>query len=118
MAFGMQEATGDVALTLTTQGAATVTSGPIAGAGAAAYVLVMVHVSAVTGTPTLNTSLEESSDNSSWTAVTGSATAQLAAAGNAVAFAKPTKNYVRVTCTVAGTSPVVTGTVAVLAFAE
>lgn len=118
MAFGMQEATGDTALTFTAQGAATVTSGPVAGAGAAAYVLVMVHVSAIGGTPTLNTSLEESSDNSSWSAVTGSATAQLSATGNAVAFAKPTKNYVRVTCTVAGGTPSVTGTVAVLAFAE
>jgi hypothetical protein len=119
MAFGMQNASGDTALTLTAQGAATVVSGAIAAAGAAAYVLLLVHVSAVTGTPTLNVSLEQSaSGTGSWSAVPGSAIAQLSAAGNAVAFAYPTANYVRVTATVAGTTPAVTATVAVITFAE
>ena len=119
MAFGMQGAQGDTALTLTAQGAGTVTSGPIAAAGAAAYVLLLVHVSAIGGTPTLNTSLEQSANGSTgWTAVAGSSAAQLAAAGNAVAFAYPNGNYVRVTATVAGTSPSVTATIAVITFAE
>lgn len=88
--------------------AGTFTSGPAANAGMAADVLLMVHVTAASGTPTLNCSLEESADGSSWSAVPGSATAQLTAAGNAVAAATITKNFVRVTSTVAGTTPSVT----------
>jgi hypothetical protein len=119
MPFGFQNAQGDVALTLTAQAAGTVQSGAVSASGQAAYVLLCVHVSAISGTPTLNTSLEESDTGTgSWTAVAGSSTAQLSAAGNAVAFAKPTKSYVRVTATVAGTTPSVTATAAVLVFAE
>lgn len=99
---------GDVALPSTARAAGTYTSGPAAAAGQATDVLLMVHVTAVSGTPTLNCSLEESADGSSWTAVAGSSTAQLSAAGNAVAVATITKNYVRVTATVAGTTPSVT----------
>jgi hypothetical protein len=119
MPFGMQNAQGDLALTLTAQGAGTVTSGAISAAGVSAYVLLMVHVSAIGGTPTLNASLEVSANGSSgWAAVPGSGIPQLSAAGNAVAFAVPTNNYVRVTATVAGTTPSVTASLAVLTFAE
>lgn len=109
---------GDVALPSAARGAGTFTSGPIANAGTAADVLLMVHVSAVSGTPTLNVSLEQSADGSSWSAVTGSGITQLTAAGNAVAFASITANYVRVTSTVAGGTPSVTFRAAVLVIPE
>lgn len=80
----------------------------MANAGMAADVLMTVNVSAVSGTPTLNCSLEQSDDGSSWSAIPGSSTAQLTAAGNAVAGATVTKPYVRATSTVAGTTPSVT----------
>jgi hypothetical protein len=119
MGFGFQTASGDTALTLTAA-AATVSSGPIANAGAAAYVLAMVQITAITGTsPTLVVSLDESADGStSWTAVTGATTAALTAAGSAVLFGKPTKNFVRVTATIGGTTPAVTANIAFISFAE
>ncbi|MER5622498.1 hypothetical protein ABT061_15785 [Streptosporangium sp. NPDC002544] len=106
--MGLRNVLGDVALPGAARTAGTYTSGPVANAGMAADVLLMVHVTAVSGTPTLNCSLEESADGSSWSAVPGSSTAQLTAAGNAVAVAAITKSYVRVTSTVAGTTPSVT----------
>ncbi len=119
MPFGLENARGDLALTLTAQGAGTVTSGPVAASGEAGFVMVGVHVSATGGTPTLNGGLEESDNGSSgWTAVAGGAFAQQTAAGNTVAFARPTKNYVRVTTTVAGTTPSVTAAIAVLVFRD
>jgi hypothetical protein len=118
MAFGFQEAQGDVALTLAAT-AATTNSGPIASAGTAAYVLGLVQITAITGTtPTIVVSFDESTDGTSWTAMTGAATASLTAAGSAVFFGKATKNYVRATATIGGTTPAVTGTVAVITFAE
>lgn len=116
--MGLRPVLGDVALPLAARGAGTYTSGPVAGAGMAADVLLTVHVTAVSGTPTLNCSLEESSDGVSWSAVPGSATAQLTAAGNAVAAAAITKNYVRATSTVAGTTPSVTYRVVLLIVPE
>lgn len=106
--MGLRPLLGDVALPSAARGAGTFTSGPVANAGVATDVLMLVHVSATSGTPTLNASLEESADGSSWTAVPGSSIAQLTAAGNAVAAAAVTKNFVRVTSTVAGTTPSVT----------
>lgn len=118
MAFGMQEASGDIALALAAQ-ATTVNSGPIAGAGAAAYVLGLVQVTAITGTtPTLVVSFDESADGSAWTAMTGATTATINAVGSAVFFGRATKNFVRATATIGGTTPAVTGTVAVITFAE
>jgi hypothetical protein len=77
--------------------------------GAAGDVVLLVHCTAATGTtPTLDVSLEESADGTSWSAVAGSAAAQLTAAGNRVAYAAPSKALVRVTATVAGTTPSVT----------
>jgi hypothetical protein len=106
--MGLRPVLGDVALPTAARAAGTFTSGPITAAGQATDVVLIVHATAVSGTPTLNCSLEESADGSSWSAVAGSATAQLTAAGNALAGATIVKNYVRVTATVAGTTPSVT----------
>lgn len=112
-------ARGDLALVLTAQGAGTVTSGPVAAAGEAAYVLTGVHVSAISGTPTLNGGIEESDNGTSgWTAVPGGAFAQLSATGSTTAFCRPTKNFVRVTTTVAGTTPSVTGSIGIVIFQD
>lgn len=99
----------DTALPGAARAAGTYISGPVAAAGQAADVLLTVHCTAATGTtPTLDASLEESADGTTWTAIPGSAIAQLTAAGNRLAYASVTKNYVRVTSTVAGTTPSVT----------
>lgn len=116
--MGLRAVQGDVALTFTAAGAGTVTSGPVANPGQAADVMLLVHVSATSGTPTFNASLEESNDNITYTAITGSAITQLTAAGNAMANARATKAYVRVTYTVAGGTPSVTGRAAVLVIPE
>ena len=106
--MGLRPVLGDEALPPAARTAGTYTSGPIANAGVATLVLLAVHATAASGTPTLNASLEESADGASWTAVPGSSAAQLTAAGNASASAAVTKNFVRVTSTVAGTTPSVT----------
>lgn len=106
--MGLRPLLGDVALPSSARAAGTFTSGPVTNSGAASDVVLLVHVSATSGTPTLNCSLEESADGSSWTAIPGSSTAQLTAAGNALAGGAVTKNFVRVTATVAGTTPSVT----------
>lgn len=107
--MGLRNVQADVALPTAQRAGGTYTSGPVAAAGGAADVLLTVHCTAATGTtPTLDASLEESADGSSWTAVAGSAITQLTAAGNRVIYAAVTKNYVRVTSTVAGTTPSVT----------
>lgn len=104
--MALKPAFSDVALASAARGSGTYTAGPIAAAGQASDVILMVHCTAASGTsPTLNASLEESNDGSSWTAVTGSAITQLTAAGNAMSNAQATKQYVRVTSTVAGTTP-------------
>src|SRR5690349_18131246 len=120
MPAGLDMARGDLALTLSAQGTGTVTSGTLAGGGQAAYVLVMVHTTAATGTgPTLTVSLEESDTGAgSWTAVTGGAGTALAGVGNQVFAAAPTKSFVRVSAAVAGTTPAVTAKVAVVVFAD
>lgn len=107
--MGLRAGVGDVALTLTQRGAGTYTSGPIAAAGTAADMFFGVHATAVSGTPTLDVSLEQSADGASWSAITGSAVSQLTAAGNRVGFASVSANFVRVTATVGGTAtPTVT----------
>lgn len=117
--MGLRAVQGDVVLTGAAAGAGTFLSGPIANPGAAADVLLMVHLSVVGGTPTLNASLEESNDNSSYTAVPGSAIAQLGTGvGNASSNARITKSYVRVTATVAGGTPAATYRAAVLVIPE
>jgi len=102
--MGLRTVMGDVAVTSPLTSASTVVSGPIANAGTAADVVTFTQCSAVAGgTPGVVTSLEESDNGSSgWTAVPGSASASLAAAGSASSNGRATKNYVR-------TSSVVTG---------
>lgn len=119
MPFGMQNAQGDLALTLSAA-AVTVSSGPVAPAGQAGFVLAMAQVTAITGTaPTVTFSLDESADGSSgWTAVAGAISAAVTAAGSVVFYGRPTKNYVRVTATIGGTTPAVTGNAAVITFAD
>lgn len=57
-------------------------------------------------TPTLDVKLQESSDNSTFTDITGATFTQLTAAGNEVIrVANRTKRYVRAATTIAGTSP-------------
>ncbi|MDF5755816.1 hypothetical protein [Spongiactinospora sp. TRM90649] len=116
--MGLRPVFGDTVLSSAARGAGTHVSGPAAAAGMAADVLLMVHVTAVSGTPTLNCSLEQSADGSSWSAVPGSSTTQLTAAGNAVAAAGVTANFVRITATVAGTTPSVTFKAALLVVPE
>jgi hypothetical protein len=117
--MGLRAVQGDVALPLEARGAGTHVSGPVANAGAAADVAVLVHCTAATGTsPTLNVSLEESADGTTWTAVAGSGTAQLIAAGSAQSNARVSASFIRVTSTVGGTTPSVTYRVAILAIAE
>ena len=110
--MGLRNVLGDTALTFSAQGSGTVTSGPVAPAGMAANVMLLVHISATpTGTsPTLAASLEESNDGSTWTAITGSGiTGFTTSAGNQSANAVTSKQYVRVTATVGGTTPSYTG---------
>lgn len=96
---------GEVALASAARGAGTTVSGPVAAAGQATAVLLGVHCTATTGSPTLDASLEESNDGASWTAVPGSSITQLTAAGNRTVTALVTKLYVRATSTVGGTTP-------------
>jgi len=113
--MGLRNVQGSVAeVSISAGGAATNVSGPVANPGVATHVVLLVHVSATGGTPTLNASLEQSDDNSSYSAVTGSSITQLTAAGNAIANAVVTKPYVRITSAVAGTSPSVTYKASVL----
>ncbi len=117
--MALRQANIDVALPSVARAAGTYTSGSLATPGAAIHVVLMVHCTAASGTgPTLNTSLEQSNDGTTWTAVAGSGTAQLAAAGNAMSTALITDDYVRVTSTVAGTTPSFTYSASVLIGSE
>jgi hypothetical protein len=103
--MGNRPVYGDVAFTSAAR-TATASSGPIAAAGQATLCIMLVHCTAASGTtPTLDAALEGSADNSSYAAITGGAATQLTAAGNRVACALATTNYVRVTATIAGTTP-------------
>lgn len=113
--MGLREVMGDTALVQAAAGAGTYVSGPIAAAGIAQDVQMLVNLSVVGGTVALTVALEESADgSSSWTAILGSSTASLSAVGSANTNARPTKPYVRVTSTVGGTSPAATYRVLVL----
>ena len=70
-----------------------------------------------TGTPTLTTVMQESTDGTNnWTAITGGAFSAVTTTNNVqiISF-KPTRRYVRSTGTVAGTSPVFEATTIVIA---
>ncbi|OPC81815.1 hypothetical protein B4N89_13495 [Embleya scabrispora] len=106
--MGLRPVSGDVALPLAARTTGTHTGSPVTAAGYAADVVLTVHCTAASGTPTLDCSLEESGNGTDWTAVPGSGTAQLTGVGNRIAAATITRPYVRVTSTVAGTTPSVT----------
>jgi len=112
--MGLRPILGDVALASAARAAGTFVSGPVANAGAATWVQMAVHASASSGTPTLDCSLEQSADGASWSAITGSSTTQLTAAGNRTAVARVTSNYVRATSTVAGGTPSITYEIALI----
>jgi hypothetical protein len=115
--MSMRQVNGDVVM-MGTKAAGTFTSNTLP-VGYAADVIVAVHVTAATGTsPSLAVSLEESSDGTTWTPVSQSAALPISAAGNTLANAQTTKQLVRVTATITGTTPSFTFRVAVLAFAE
>ena len=102
--MGLKPVLGDIALASAVRTAATYVSGPVATAGQAAWVTMYVHASAISGSATLDASLEESADNSSWTAIPGSSITQLTAVGNRSVSVKVTKNYVRATTAVGATT--------------
>lgn len=108
MIVGLRSVLGDVALPSAARAAGVYTGGPVANAGLAADVVLLVHVTATAGTATLACAVEESADGLAWSPVPGSNTPTLVGPGNATANAQITKNYARVTATVAGTSPSVT----------
>jgi hypothetical protein len=70
-----------------------------------------------TGTPTLASKVQESTDGSNnWTDVTGGGFTAVTTTNNVQAVAvKPTKRYVRTTGTVAGTNPVAEATTLIYA---
>jgi hypothetical protein len=69
-----------------------------------------------TGTPTLTSKVQESTDGSSWTDVTGGGFTAVTTTNNVQAIPfKPTKRYVRTTGTVAGTNPVAEATTLIYA---
>ena len=115
--MSLRDVIGDVVLASTARGSGTYTSGPVSVAGSAADALVLVHVTAASGTPSLAVSLEQSADGSTWTAVGGSSAPALTAIGNAMSNAQVTGNFVRVTATVSGTTPNMTFRVACMVFA-
>jgi hypothetical protein len=118
--MSMRSVNGDVALPSAARGTGTHTSSSIDSGPGVSDILVMVHVTAASGTtPTLAVSIEQSNDGSSWAAVTGGATAvNLTAAGNATINAAIPQRFVRVVATVGGTTPSFTFRVAALVFAE
>jgi hypothetical protein len=103
--MGLRTVLSEVALAGSARGAGAYSGGPVAAAGVATHAVLLVHCTAVTGTPTLDASLEESTDGATWVAITGSSITQLTGTGNRVAHGVVTRNYVRVTSTVAGTTP-------------
>lgn len=117
--MSMRTVNGDVVLPSSARGAGTYTAGPLVYGPGVADLLVLTHISAVSGTsPTLVVSVEQSADGSSWSAVTGAASATLSAVGNSMINASVTQPYVRVSAVVAGTTPSFTFRVAVLVFGE
>jgi hypothetical protein len=119
MPSGFQFARGDVVLDLAAA-ATSVNSGAISAPQEIGPLMFAAHVTAATGTtPTLDVSLEQSANGQSgWAAVPGSALTQITAVGHRVGFAAPTQPYVRVVATIGGTTPAITGRIAVIVFAD
>lgn len=115
--MSMRVVNGDVVLS-GTRGAGTHLSSPLP-TNYAADVVLMVHVTAASGTsPTLAVSLEQSNDGTTWTAVPQSAATTVTAVGNSLANATTTQQMCRVVAVVGGTTPSFTFRVAALAFAD
>lgn len=75
--------------------------------GGTKLISAIQFVGAVTGTtPTLDTKFQQSSDNSTWTDITGATFTQVTAADNVqtISFSAQ-KQYVRTVSTIAGTTP-------------
>ncbi len=102
--MGLRPALGGVVVASADRTAGTVTSGPIAVAGGATFVVAHAHASAISGSPTLDVTLEESADGDSWSAIAGGAATQLTAAGNRTVCGLVTENFVQVKAVLAGTS--------------
>lgn len=115
--MGLRNVLGDTVLTGSSASAGA-SSGPIANPGFISDIVVITHVTAITGTsPTLSLAIEQSDDNSTYTAVTGGASpSNITAAGSQVINARVTKPYVRVTSTIGGTTPSVSYRVSALVF--
>ena len=102
----MRSTVGDTVLPLAARGAGTHTGVIQAGPTAAADTVLFIHVSAVAGTsPIMTVALEQSTDGSTWTAVVGSTSATITAVGGYTVNAATPQPHVRVTSTVAGTTP-------------
>ena len=88
-------------------------------AGAVSNIYTAVQIVgglAGTGTPTLTSKVQESTDGSTWTDVTGGAFTAVTTTNQVEAIPfKPTKRYIRTTGTVAGTSPVAEATTLIYA---
>ena len=88
-------------------------------AGAVSNIYTAVQIVgglAGTGTPTLTSRVQESTDGTTWTDVTGGAFTAVTTTNQVEAIPfKPTKRYIRTTGTVAGTSPVAEATTLIYA---
>lgn len=116
--MSMRTLNGDVVLSGTAAGAGTYSSGALTSGGGVANVLLLVHVTAATGTtPTLAVVVEQSNDGTSWSAVPGGSAVSLTAAGNTMCNAAISQNLARVTATITGTTPAVTYQVSAVVFA-
>jgi hypothetical protein len=109
----------DTVLPSAQRAAGTFSSGPIANAGSADYVLFLVDVTAAQGdTHTLDVVLQTAPDASTWTTVTRSAITQITTTtGYALGFSATADDYVQVLATVGGTNvPKVTFSVVAVVF--
>lgn len=115
--MSMRNVIGDVVLSGTRT--TTTTSPAIDSGPGVADILVMIHVTAASGTsPTLVCSVEQSNDGTSWTAIGGGTAPTLNAAGNTVCNAAVPQRFARVVATIGGTTPSFTFRAAAMVFAE
>lgn len=110
---------GDAVLPSAARGAGTFNSAALDFGPGVNDCLVLVHITAMSGTtPTLTVAIEQSTDGSAWTAINGGGVAALSAVGNATLNAATPQRFVRISAVVAGTTPSVTFRVAVVAFGD
>jgi hypothetical protein len=78
-----------------------------------------VNVGTVTGTtPTMVVKIQESTDNSTFTDISGATTASLTAAGVTDFYFRTSNRYIRAVITLGGTSPSFTCAIDLLAFLQ